>query len=39
MRRFLANEDKSQHNSFGRALDMKTQGSGFDSRAGQPNNY
>ena len=27
------------HNSVGRALDLKTRGCGFDSGAGQPNNY
>ena len=29
----------SQHSSVVRALDLKTRGCGFDSRAGQPYNY
>ena len=30
---------KSSHSSVVRALDLKTRGCGFDSRAGKPNNY
>ena len=29
----------SPHGSFARTLDLKTRGCGFDSQAGQPNNY